>query len=156
MNWDTEKEGVIDPSRPGQTQPDRQKVMDAACLRQGQRSPRVTLFMLRFWQHPLNQLAFSRSHTRTHRSTHIHCRWEDPQRVGGCLLRLIGSLESTKVSNQLSRQSVSVCCISAHRNVCACVCVSSGHSMYLLKEIQGWRGTQRLQSPFDVFFTFYQ
>lgn len=41
------KDTLIDPSCPGQNQPDRQEERIVAGLRQGQRSPRVTLFMLR-------------------------------------------------------------------------------------------------------------
>lgn len=91
--------------------------MGVTGLRQGQRSQRVTLFMLRHWQHPLNLLA-----------------WEDPQRVGGYLTRLIGSLELTKVISRLTCQSV---CVSA-AFLCIGVKVCVSRSVKCFHEWKDW------------------
>lgn len=56
--------------------------------------------------HPLNLLASLRSHTR------LHSQWDDPWRVGGCLLRQIGSLGSTKVISRSTCQSNPCVCVS--------------------------------------------
>lgn len=87
------KDILIDPSCPGQNQPDRREERIVAGLIQGQRSLRVTLFMLRHQQHPLDLFV-----------------QEAPQRVGGYLPSLIESLELTKVINRWTCQSV---CVSA-------------------------------------------
>lgn len=108
-------ESVIDPSH--QNQPDRQEVRVVTGWRQGHRSHRVTLFLLKHWQHPLNLLA-----------------WKDPQRVGGYLPKLIGGLELAKIINGVTSQSVCLPVCLLHYCVSRYVCESSVQSVFLWKK----------------------
>lgn len=125
----TVDESRNDPSRSGQTQPDRQEVMGVAGLRQGQRSQRVTLFTLRHWQHPLNLLAFSRSHTHAVTKRSSSESW----------WLFIQTDWKSRINKSNQWIDLSVCLL----NFCAsgCVCVSSGQSVRPLIEWLECEGT---------------
>lgn len=84
-------------------------------LRQGQRSSRVSLTMLR---HSFNLLTSLRLHTHTHTRSGQSQR-KDPQRVGGCLPRLIGRTHQL-IDLCVGGLSISV---SVSSLVCTCWCV---------------------------------
>lgn len=150
MKWDREKESAIDPSRPGQNQPDRQEAVGVTGLRRGQRPRWVALFTLRDWQHPLNLLAFPRSRTHTAATRRRSSE-------GWRLFTRTDWKSGINKSHQSIGPSICPCvcllpfCVSG----CMCVCVcSSGRRVRPLMERLECEGTLHPHTSLHVCFTF--